>query len=168
MRTAVARCVGLVRASVLGVCTAASACHAVPPAPVSSPSLAPAAPPEPQPEPTLDAGLAASPQAPPDSTEPPDAPVAAPAPSVAEKEQPRDGTFGVPLAPGLYTFPDGLRLRFSATHECEYDSTEPCSPFDVEAWFKGQHAKLNVLPGNSVRIVRYKVQVTDQALVVRK
>lgn len=93
------------------------------------------------------------------------------APRTEEKEEePREVRFGVPLPLGLYTFPDGLRLRFSATHECEYDSTAPCSPFEVVSWFKGRETKAtSLMPSKVVRIAGHSVQLTeDQSLIVRK
>jgi len=94
--------------------------------------------------------------------------VPTPGPSAADKGQPQNAQFGVPLPPGLYTFTDGLRVKFSATHECEYDSMDPCSPFDVVAWFKGRESKVNIFPDKPARLLWHSVQVTDHSLVVRK
>jgi hypothetical protein len=138
----------------LGVCALASACH-VPPPPPAAPLQQPS-----RPEPP--------PAAQPD-TSPPEEPVATPPSRAVDRDEPVAAQFGLPLPPGHYTFPNGLRLQFSAKHECEYDSTDPCSPFDVVAWFKGKEGKANILTGNTARVVGHAMQVTaDQSIVVRK
>ncbi len=153
MPSAVARCV-------LCACALASACHSPPPPPAASSE------PQSQPGPALPTEPNAPP---PEIAETPEAPVAAPSPSAPDPEEPVTAQFGLPLSPGVYTFPNGLRVRFSAKHECEYDSTDPCSPFDVTAWFQGKEGKANILTGNTKRVVGHSMQVTaDQALVVRK
>lgn len=49
-----------------------------------------------------------------------------PAPRKNEDEDAIPAKFGQSLKPGLYVFPDGLRLRVTQVANCDFDTSEPC------------------------------------------
>lgn len=158
----------LVRGTGVGVWVIVSACAAPPSMSSSGPpraAVAASPPHEPKRDDVSDGGAESPPALAADAEDWPSVPARLPA---ADKDQPVAASFGMPLPPGLYTFPDGLRLRFSAAHECEYDSTAPCSPWDVSADFKGRQSKLNIFRDKVYRIAGHSIELVNQELVVRK
>ena len=175
MSRIVLQCAGVIRIAIaggvaIGACGVASACHSASGSGAALGKASTAAS-RPQIGSPVDAGPKTDLGSPSVSARLPEetAPGVAPQADVAENEDVAvEARFALPLSPGTYTFPDGLRVRFSATHECEYDSTAPCSPWDVTAWFNGRETTVNVLSGKRVRVAGHWVEVVDQALVVRK
>jgi len=123
------RALGLLLASALWGCGAPPASAPTSPA---TPAVAP---------PANDAGAAAA-TADPSADSPPLAspepalsePVAASAPATAKPEETATpAVFGRPLEPGLYVFPDGLRLRVQQIAGCDFDTSVPCFAGTIRA-----------------------------------
>ncbi len=78
-------------------------------------------------------------------------------------------SFGQPLEPGLYVFPDGLRLRVVQTANCDFDTSAPCfgGTYQADATFRGKEARVT-WSTRTAKILGHTIEVARFKLIVRK
>jgi hypothetical protein len=78
-------------------------------------------------------------------------------------------TFGQSLAPGLYAFPDGLRLRVEQIANCDFDTSVPCfgGTYRANALLGQQDARVDWRT-KTTKILRYTLTLGNFQFVVRK
>jgi hypothetical protein len=77
--------------------------------------------------------------------------------------------FGRALKPGLYVFPDGLRLRVERIAHCDFDTSVPCfgGTYRAEALL-GEEAASVEWSSRTTRLLRYTLTLSNFELIVKK
>jgi hypothetical protein len=78
-------------------------------------------------------------------------------------------TFGQPLAPGLYTFPDGLRMRVEQIASCDFDTSVPCfgGTYRADAVFRGEEAHIEWRT-KTTKALGHAIELANFKIIVRK
>ena len=77
--------------------------------------------------------------------------------------------FGQSLEPGLYVFPDGLRIRVEQTAGCDFDTSVPCfyGTYRAHAKFGKKEATVE-WSTLSTTVLGYRIQLANSRFIVRK
>jgi hypothetical protein len=84
-------------------------------------------------------------------------------------ERAASATFGQSLAPGLYLFPDGLRIRVEQIANCDFDTSVPCfgGTYRAEAVLGQQTAHVD-WSTRTAKVLRYTITLANFQFIVRK
>jgi hypothetical protein len=84
-----------------------------------------------------------------------------------EVDRATPAAFGEALGPGLYTFPAGLRLRFSDRRECDFDPSAACrGGYEIDA--TDGRAEAHVALPSRDRLLGHAVELSERRIVVRR
>lgn len=94
-----------------------------------------------------------------------------PAPALRKKEDDDaiPAKFGQSLKPGLYVFPDGLRLRVTQIANCDFDTSEPCfgGTYRAHATLGAKEAKVE-WHTKTTKVLAYTLTLARFEFTVRK
>jgi len=84
-----------------------------------------------------------------------------------EVERAVGAKLGQPLAPGLYVFPDGLRLRIEQLTACDFDTSVPCfgGTYRATAATAREHATVE-WKTRTAKVLRYTLTMSNMRIVV--
>lgn len=84
-------------------------------------------------------------------------------------ERATTATFGQSLAPGIYVFPDGLRIRVQQTAGCDFDTSVPCfgGTYRADAALGAQQARVEWRT-RTTRVLGHTIELASSRVIVRK